>query len=162
MVSIPLNGAKAGDRRLRRLFRELKNASSLVSRKKGSYLMRQGGKNHGACLLASGQARLSMRSDRGQTVAFHLISAPCVLGLPATLSRRPYNFTAVLSSDAQVACLDRDAVLAILRKHQSLALCVVEILGRGVSEMRAHPKRAPRKTAQKARSAVPVSTALRR
>jgi CRP-like cAMP-binding protein len=166
MVSIPLHpGAgrsHAGDRLLRRFYLELKKAGKFVTRRKGATLFRQGGRPRGAFLLARGQARLWMTSRRGTPLGFHLISAPCVLGLPATFSDHPYNFNAVLTEDAQVARLSRASILKVLHKHQGLALCVVDILSHGVSEMMAHHKRDGRRSPQKARSAMPVSTALRR
>jgi CRP-like cAMP-binding protein len=166
MVSIPLHPgsgrSQAGDRLLLRLYTELKRSGRIVARRKGAKLFRQGGRPRGAFLLASGQARLWMCSRTGTPISFHLISAPCVLGLPATVSAHPYNFTAVLTEDAQVVRLERKSIVKVLHKHQGLALCVVDLLSRGVSEMMAHHKQAARKPAQKARSAMPVSTALRR
>ena len=166
MVSIPLHPGSgrshAGERLLRRLYLGLKKAAKFVDRRKGATLFRQGGRPRGAFLLARGQARLWMTSRRGTPLGFHFISAPCVLGLPATVSDHPYNFNAVLTADAQVACLSRQAILKVLHQHQGLALCVVDLLSQGVSEMMAHHKRDGRKVAQKARSAMPVSTALRR
>lgn len=166
MVSIPLHpGAgrsHAGDRLLRRLYLALKKAGKFTSRRKGATLFRQGGRPRGAFLLARGQARLWMTSKRGAPVGFHFVSGPCMLGLPATVSDHPYNFNAVLTADAQVARLPRQAILKVLHKHHSLALCVVDILSHGVSDMMAHHKRRARKSPQKARSAMPVSTALRR
>ena len=162
MVSIPLGGASAGDRQLRRLYTELKKAGRFVARRKGAILFRQAGRPRGAFLLASGQARLWMSSKRGAPVSFHLISAPCVLGLPATVSAHPYNFTAVLTSDARVALLPRNRILKVLHEHQGLALCVVDLLSRGVQEMVSRHKGSAHKTPRKAQSAVPVSTALRR
>lgn len=151
MVSIPLHPGRgqrqAGDRRLQRLYRELKQAATFVARRKGAVLFQQGMHSRAAYLLARGQARLWMRSDRGEALTFHLVSGPCILGLPATMSRKGYNFTAALTTDAQVARLTRKSILKVLQQHQNLALCVVEILGRGVAEMSAHPKRAARKTA---------------
>ncbi len=166
MVSISLHPAAgrshAGERLLRRLYLELKKAGKLVARRKGAVLFRQGGRPRGAVLLARGQVRLWMTSRRGVPVAFHVISAPCILGLPATMSGHPYNFNAALTNDAQLALLPRKSILKVLHQHQGLALCVVEILSHGVSEMMGRHKRAARKVPQKARSAMPVSTALRR
>jgi CRP-like cAMP-binding protein len=167
MVSIPLHPgtgrSHAGDRLLRRLYLELKKSGKFTARRKGATLFRQGGRPRGAFLLTRGQARLWMSSRRGTPLGFHLISAPCVLGLPATVSSHPYNFTAVLTEDAQVACLQRQTILKVLHKHQGFALCVVELLSHGMSELMArHKQDVLRKSPQKARSAMPVSTALRR
>ncbi len=166
MVSIPLHpGAGRGHaaaRSLRRLYLELKKTGKLVSRRQGATLFRQGGRPRGAFLLVRGQARLWMTSRHGSPVAFHFISGPCILGLPATVSDHAYNFNAVLTADAQVARLSRPAILKVLHQHQSLAWCVVDLLSHGVSELMAHHKRNGRRSPQKARSAMPVSTALRR
>jgi CRP-like cAMP-binding protein len=147
MVSIPLHGAKTADRRLRRLYLELKKAGIFVARRRGAVLCRQAGRPRGAFLLSTGQARLWMESRHGDPVAFHAISAPCILALPATMAGHPYNFHAALTSDAQVARLDRKAILRVLEKHPGLAMCVVEVLGRGVVDMMKHPVRAVRKSA---------------
>lgn len=166
MVSIPLHPVSgrsgAGDRLLRQLYTELRRAAKLVARRKGATLFRQGGRPRGAFLLSKGSARLWMYSDRGEAISFHLIKAPCVLGLPATVSGHTYNFTAVLTEASEVARLERPVILKVLHKHQGLALCVVDILSRGVAEMLDHHKRGVRRKAKKARSAMPVSTALRR
>ena len=151
MVSIPLHPgrgrSKAGDRLLHRLYTELKKSGKFVARRKGARLFQQGGRPRGAFLLASGQARLWMSCKRGTPVSFHVISAPCMLGLPATVSAHPYNFTAVLTQDARVARLQRQAILKVLHKHHTLALCVVDILSHGVSDMMAHHKHTAHKPA---------------
>lgn len=98
-------------------------------RPKNSILFRQGENSNGGYLLEEGQARLSMTSDRGDTITARTVGPGYLLGLPGTILNRSYLFTAKLTRESRVSFIPTQALLEHLRVHSDLCFEIVEMLG---------------------------------
>ncbi len=112
-----------------------KLATPLV-KKKGTVLFRQGQKAQGVFLLRAGKALLSVRAKGGGVVAPKTVGPGCVLGLPANICGKPYSLTAETLDDCDLAFVEREKVVKLLRKDGQLCLHAVEILGRELAALR--------------------------
>lgn len=91
----------------------------------------EGQKPRGAYILCSGKAKLSTASQSGKTVIIRIAEAGDVLGLSASISRRPYEVTAEMIEPGQVNFIPREALLELLRADSDLALRVAQLLSLG-------------------------------
>jgi len=64
----------------------------------------------------------------GKTVIFRIAEAGEIIGLPSTLSAKPYELTAEALEPTQVNFIRRDDFLAFLRGHGDTALRIAEML----------------------------------
>ncbi len=113
----------------------LEKLGSPVRKKKGTVLFRQGQKAKGVFLLRAGKALLSVRSKTGAAVP-KTVGSGSVLGLPANICGKPYSLTAETVEDCDLAYVERDKVVKLLRKDGQLCLHAVEILGRELAVLR--------------------------
>jgi CRP/FNR family transcriptional regulator len=97
---------------------------------RGSVLFRQGETARGIFLLCEGRARLSVCSESGKRLTLRIAGSGEVLGLSACLSGGPYEVTAELLDNAQVALVKRKELLHFLREHREACLHVVHLLSR--------------------------------
>ncbi len=123
-----------------------KLATPLV-KKKGTVLFRQGQKAKGVFLLLGGRATLSVRAKSGGIVAPRTVGPGCVLGLPANICGKPYSLTAETLEDCDLAYVEREKVVKLLRKDGQLCLHAVEILGRELATLRNDLANAPKSRA---------------
>ena len=82
----------------------------------------------GSILLCRGKARLTMYSRTGEKLAFRTVGPGYLLGLPASMRNKPYNFTAELLQDSQVAFIRNQDIPTLLRRRGDLCFRVVETL----------------------------------
>jgi CRP/FNR family transcriptional regulator, cyclic AMP receptor protein len=99
---------------------------------RGTILFREGQPPRGIFLLCSGRAKLSLCSDRGKRLTLRTAGPGEVLGLSALLSGRPYEITAEIVDNSQVAVVRRRDLLRFLRDHRSACLQVVQLLSQDV------------------------------
>jgi CRP/FNR family transcriptional regulator, cyclic AMP receptor protein len=95
---------------------------------RNTVLFREGQPARGVFVLCEGRAKLSVCSESGKRLTLHIAIPGEVLGLSAALSGSPYEVTAELLDNAQVAMVKRKDLLAFLREHREACLHVVDLL----------------------------------
>jgi CRP/FNR family transcriptional regulator len=100
----------------------------LTTYPKGAVLFLEGQAPRGIFVVCSGQVKLSMSSSEGRTLILKIVEAGEVVGLPATISGRPYEVTAETQSPAQLNFVRRDDFLDFLRTSPDAGLRVAQEL----------------------------------
>ena len=97
---------------------------------RGSMLFNEGRHARGVFVLCQGRAKLSVSSkEEGSKRLMLRVAGPGeVLGLSATMSGKPYEVTAEMLDEAQVAFIRRKDLLRFLREHREACLQVVHLL----------------------------------
>jgi CRP/FNR family transcriptional regulator, cyclic AMP receptor protein len=117
--------SKVGQRT--KLLEGLEDISYPIEREAGSILLCEG-ECGGIFLLCRGKARLTMYSRTGEKLAFRTVGPGYLLGLPASMRNKPYNFTAELLKDSQVAFIRNQDIPTLLRRRGDLCFRVVQTL----------------------------------
>jgi CRP/FNR family cyclic AMP-dependent transcriptional regulator len=107
---------------------------------KGATLFVEGQSPRGVFILCSGRVKLSTSSADGKSLIVRIAEAGEVLGLPATVTGKPYELTAEVIEPARANFIARQDFLAFLREHGEAALRVAQQLGEtyhsAIAEMR--------------------------
>ena len=102
--------------------------SSAATYPKGAILFVEGQEPRGVFILCTGRVKLYGAAANGKSVIFRIADAGEIIGLPGTLSERPYEVTAEVLEPTQANFIRRDAFLGFLRDHGDAALKVAEML----------------------------------
>jgi CRP/FNR family cyclic AMP-dependent transcriptional regulator len=102
--------------------------SSSATYPKGAVLFVEGQEPRGVFILCNGRVKLFGASAAGKAVIFRIADPGEIIGLPSTLSSRPYEVTAEALEPTQANFIPREAFLAFLREHGETALRVAEML----------------------------------
>jgi CRP/FNR family cyclic AMP-dependent transcriptional regulator len=102
--------------------------SSSATYPKGAILFVEGQEPRGVFILCTGKVKLYGAAANGKSVIFRIAEAGEIIGLPSTLSEKPYEVTAEVLEPTQVNFIRRDAFLGFLRHHGDAALKVAEML----------------------------------
>ncbi len=107
---------------------------------KTATLFVEGQSPRGVFILCSGRAKLSTSSADGKTLILRISEPGEVLGLPATVTGKPYELTAEVIEPTQANFISREDFLRFLREHGEAALRVAQQLGEtyhsAIAEMR--------------------------
>jgi CRP/FNR family cyclic AMP-dependent transcriptional regulator len=134
--------------RQERLFCDLSNGAlqrlnqitSASTQPKGALLFVEGQPPRGVYILCSGRVKLSTSSADGRTLIVRMSEPGEVLGLPSTVTGKPYELTAEVIEPTQVNFISRADFVDFLRQHGEAALRVAEQLSEtyhsAISEMR--------------------------
>jgi CRP/FNR family transcriptional regulator len=95
---------------------------------KGAILFVEGQDPRGVFVVCNGRLKLSTSSSQGKSVIVRVAESGEVIGLPATLSGKPYDLTAEALEPVQANFIHRGAFLAFLHHHADAAVRVAEIL----------------------------------
>ena len=106
-------------------FDQIKELSQLP---RGSTLFNEGRPSRGIFLLCHGRAKLSVCSEAGKRLMLRVAGPGEVLGLSATMSGKPYEVTAELLENAQVAFVRRKDLLKFLKENQDACMQIVHLL----------------------------------
>lgn len=106
----------------------LDTVKSTIVCPRSTVLFREGQPARGVFVLCEGRAKLSVCSESGKRLTLHIAVPGEVLGLSAALSGGPYEVSAELLDNAQVAMVKRKDLLAFLREHRDACLHVVDLL----------------------------------
>ena len=106
----------------------LDTVKSTIVCPRSTVLFREGQPAKGVFVLCEGRAKLSVCSESGKRLTLHIAVPGEVLGLSAVLSGGPYEVSAELLDNAQVAMVKRKDLLAFLREHREACLHVVDLL----------------------------------
>ena len=85
---------------------------------KGAILFVEGQEPRGVFILCTGRVKLYGAAANGKSVIFRIADAGEIIGLPSTLSERPYEVTAEVLEPTQANFIRRDAFLGFLRQHE--------------------------------------------
>jgi CRP/FNR family cyclic AMP-dependent transcriptional regulator len=114
--------------------------TSASSYPKGATLFVEGQLPRGVFILCSGRVKLSTTSADGKTLIVRIADPGEVLGLPATVTEKPYELTAEVIEPTQANFIPRQEFLNFLREHGEVGLKVAQQLGEtyhsAISEMR--------------------------
>jgi CRP/FNR family transcriptional regulator, cyclic AMP receptor protein len=114
--------------------------TSASSYPKGATLFVEGQTARGVFVLCNGRVKLSTSSIDGKTLIVRIADSGEVLGLPATITGKPYELTADAVEPVQANFISRTDFLNFLRDHGEAALRVAQQLGEtyhaAISEMR--------------------------
>lgn len=118
----------------------LATITSASSYPKGATLFVEGQAPRGVFVLCSGRVKLSTSSADGKALIVRIAESGEVLGLPATVTGKPYELTADVIEPAQANFISRADFLSFLREHGEAALRVAQQLGEtyhsAISEIR--------------------------
>ena len=106
----------------------LDDISSQASYPKGAILFVEGQEPRGVFVVCSGRVKLSAGSEGGKTLILRIAESGEVVGLPGTISGKPYEVTAEAIEPIQANFIQREPFLRFLREHGEAALRVAEIL----------------------------------
>jgi len=95
---------------------------------KGATLFVEGQAARGVFILCAGHVKLSTSSSDGRTLILRISDPGDLLGLPATISGRPYEVTADVIEPTQANFISRTDFLNFLRDHGEAALRVAQEL----------------------------------
>ncbi|HEV2288061.1 MAG TPA: Crp/Fnr family transcriptional regulator [Candidatus Acidoferrales bacterium] len=107
---------------------------------KGATLFVEGQTARGVFILCNGRVKLSTSSADGKTLIVRIADPGEILGLPATVTGKPYELTAEVVEPAQANYISRPDFLGFLRENGDAALRVAQQLGEtyhgAIAEMR--------------------------
>jgi CRP/FNR family transcriptional regulator, cyclic AMP receptor protein len=107
---------------------------------KGATLFVEGQTVRGVFILCTGRVKLSTSSIDGKTLIVRLSKPGEVLGLPATVTGKPYELTAQVAEPTQANFISRQDFLNFLREFGDVAVRVAQQLGEtyhtAIAEMR--------------------------
>jgi CRP/FNR family cyclic AMP-dependent transcriptional regulator len=118
----------------------LATITSAASYPKGATLFVEGQAPRGVFVLCAGGVKLSTTSIDGRTLIVRISEPGEVLGLPATVTGKPYELTADVIEPTQANFITRPDFLNFLRENGEVSLRVAQQLGEtyhaAVAEMR--------------------------
>jgi CRP/FNR family transcriptional regulator, cyclic AMP receptor protein len=106
----------------------LQAMSSLATYPRGSILFVEGQEPRGVFILCNGKVKLSAGSADGKSLIMRIAGAGEIIGLPGTISGKPYELTAETLEPLQANFIGREPFLKFLREHGGAALKVAEVL----------------------------------
>jgi CRP/FNR family transcriptional regulator len=101
---------------------------SVARAPRGDILFHEGRLPKGIYVLCEGRAKLSVCSEAGKRLMLRVAGPGEVLGLSATMSGKPYEITAEVLDDAQIAFVRRKDLLKFLRDYREACMQVVHLL----------------------------------
>jgi CRP/FNR family transcriptional regulator, cyclic AMP receptor protein len=102
--------------------------SSPATYPKGAILFVEGQEPRGLFVICNGRVKLSASSAGGKSLILRVAESGEVVGLPGTISGKPYEVTAEALEPIQANFLPRQPFLEFLRAHGEVALRVAEVL----------------------------------
>jgi len=107
---------------------ELDAISSPATYPKGAILFVEGQDPRGVFVICKGRMKLSASSVGGKSLILRVAEPGEIIGLPGTLSGKPYEATAEALEPIQANFIPRRPFLEFLRAHGEVALRVAEAL----------------------------------
>ena len=107
---------------------KLSEITSSATYPKGATLFVEGQQARGVFILCAGHVKLSTSSADGRTLILRISEPGDLLGLPATISGKPYEVTADVIEPTQANFISHSDFLNFLREHGEAALRVAQEL----------------------------------
>ena len=102
--------------------------SSSATYPKGALLFVEGQDPRGIFVICNGRVKLSASSADGKSVILRIAESGEVVGLPGSISGKPYEVSAEALEPIQANFIPREPFLQFLKKHGEAAVRVAEIL----------------------------------
>jgi len=102
--------------------------SSLATYPKGAILFVEGQDSRGVFVICNGRVKLFASSPGGKSLILRIADPGELIGLPGTISGKPYEATAEAQEPIQANFIPRKPFLEFLRAHGEVALRVAEAL----------------------------------
>jgi len=102
--------------------------SSSATYPKDAILFVEGQEPRGVFVLCNGRAKLSTSSAEGKSIIVRVAEPGEMVGLPGTISGKPYEVTAEALEPLQANFIRREAFLRFLKENGEVAVRVAEIL----------------------------------
>jgi len=102
--------------------------SSPVAFPKGAILFAEGENPRGVFVIRNGRVKLTASSGDGASLLFRIAGPGDLIGLPGTISRKPYGLTAEALEQVQATFIPRESFLEFLRQNGKAALRVAEMV----------------------------------
>lgn len=112
----------------RQVLEGLDAISSSATYPKDAVLFVEGQDPRGVFVICNGRVKLSANSADGKSLILRIADPGEIIGLPGTISGKPYELTAETLEPIQANFIPRDAFLKLLREHGEAALRVAEML----------------------------------
>jgi len=109
--------------------------SSSATYPRGAVLFVEGQEPRGVFILCNGRVKLTATAADGKSVIVRVADAGEIVGLPGTISGKPYELTAEALEPIQANFIPRKDFLAFLKERGEVALKVAEILSNIYHEM---------------------------
>src|SRR5580700_4208149 len=106
----------------------LSEITSSATYPKGATLFVEGQPARGVFILCAGHVKLSTSSSDGRTLILRISEPGDLMGLPATISGRPYEVTAEVIEPTQANFISRADFIGFLREFGDAALRVAQEL----------------------------------
>jgi CRP/FNR family transcriptional regulator len=107
---------------------KLDEISSSSTYPKGAILFVEGQEPRGVFVICKGRVKLTANSASGKSFIMRIAESGEVIGLPGTISGKPYELTAEALEPIQANFIPRAAFLQFLKAHGEVALRVAELL----------------------------------
>jgi len=102
--------------------------SSSATYPKGAVLFVEGQPPRGVFIICSGRVKLLAGSKGGGALILRIANPGEIVGLPGTISGKPYGVTAEALEPIQANFIPREVFLQFLREHNEVTLRVAEML----------------------------------
>jgi len=104
---------------------------------KGAVLFRRNEPAFGIFLVRKGSVSLRLESaEEGKPILDRTATRDSIVGLPGTLSGGRYSLTAVTLEESELAFIDRQVLIELIKGDPSLGLELMRALGQEVLQMR--------------------------
>ncbi|HUX10589.1 MAG TPA: Crp/Fnr family transcriptional regulator [Terriglobia bacterium] len=125
---------KTWDKSLTEFVRVLEPVKSIVNLPKHAKLLEEGQVPEGIFVLLHGSVKLFVSLKGGKTLILRVVQSGEVLGLSATMSTRPAEYTAETLSSTQFLYVPRKDFLGLFDRHPEICISVVEVLSHQLRE----------------------------
>src|SRR5207245_2790380 len=95
---------------------------------KGAFLFVEGQHSRGVYMLCNGRVKLFASSAEGKAMIIRIAEAGEFVGVPGTISGKPYEATAEVLEPTQANYIPRDLFLQYLAQHGEVAVRIAQML----------------------------------
>ena len=125
---------KSWNKSLTEFVQTLEPVKSIVNLPKHAKLLEEGQAPEGIFVLLRGSVKLFVSLKGGKTLILRVVQSGEVLGLSATMSSKPAEYTAETLSPTQFLYVPRKDFLALLESRPEICISVVEVLSHQLRE----------------------------
>jgi CRP/FNR family transcriptional regulator, cyclic AMP receptor protein len=125
---------KPWNKSLTEFVQTLEPVKSIVNLPKHAKLLEEGQMAEGLFVLLRGSVKLFVSLKGGKMLILRVVQSGEVLGLSATMSSKPAEYTAETLSPTQFLYVPRKDFLSLLEEHPEICISVVEVLSHQLRE----------------------------
>jgi CRP/FNR family transcriptional regulator len=114
---------------------ELERLSTIITKPKGSILFRRGEEPLGLFLVRRGRVGLYLDCET-KAYPVRKLGPGAIVGLPASVSGKPYSLTAEVLQESELAFVPRPLVVSCLKNNPILGFEVISMLSREICDIR--------------------------